>query len=76
MNFNPFEFKGLRSFSDSSKVRRVEYFLSENNRPGCIANHHFGSVILCLQKTDKFTVKSPKSLYHIRVSGFWGATRT
>ena len=41
------------------KSHLVEYFkvLSETSTPGCIANNHFGTVKVCLQKIGKFIVE-------------------
>lgn len=42
----------------------------ETTRPNCNANHHFGTVTMCLQKISKSEQKqNSKSLYHIKVCG-------
>ena len=50
------------------------YFVSETIAPECIADHHFGTVTLCLLKISTFIAKTfpwwtsvyfcPNSLYH------------
>ena len=35
----------------------TRYQLNDPSMPGCIAHLHFGTVILCLQKIEKFILK-------------------
>ena len=76
VDFNPFGFKRSRSVSSFSQIllgwNILNYFSTETIRPGCITNHHFGTVTLCLEKISKFIAETSVQ----KVSHFRGAIRT
>ena len=56
VDFNLFGFIRLRSVSGFSQVSlgwNISKYFPSKTRPGCFANHHFGTVTLCLQKISK-----------------------